>query len=223
MRRYGDGVLRILEFLAEATTAEFDEGMRWYDRAHRYCAKVGAATGVRAHNVAAAVARLSPQVQWDDNRAAALEVCAGERGAGCARCYGNNVELAELIVTDNTAAGIAAHVLPAPRKPRSKIASFYRNITNPSSNNGTVTVDVWAYRAWLGNLELHGPTAWVSPAQYERIRRDYVAAARLVGMRPHELQAVTWLAARRIAGERGQPELFAEAVGDVGLLRIKKP
>jgi len=200
----------ILATLADCTAAEYENGRQWYRLANRFCHKVAALTGKRPETVAAIVARISPQVAWHDNKAAALEIASGaETYDAAARCYPDNVYRAELIAAANDSAIIAAQVLASAKYKRPKISAFYRNITEPDSA-AAVTVDTWAARIWIGNCE--APSVRISQAESIRIQADYVSAAALCGLLPQELQAVTWVGAHRIAKENGQRNLF-----DIGL------
>lgn len=200
----------ILKILGEATQTEHDAGRSWYRRAHRFAAKVAALSGKQPATVAAVIARLSPQVSWADNKTAALEICAGlENRPACAQCYPDNVRRAEDIAAADNVETIALEVLPRKGYSRPKISAFYQNISRPDID-GIATVDTWAIRVWLG--EIDGAAHTVTAKQSKRIQADYIAAATMADMLSHELQAVVWLCAHRLAKEGLQRSLF-----DIGL------
>jgi hypothetical protein len=195
----------ILGVLSECTAAEYENGRLWYRRANRFARKLAALAGKKPETVAAVLARLSPQVSWADNKAAALEVCCGTEYEAANRCYPDNVLRAEALASEDSEAEIAKQVLPQKGYKRPKISAFYRNISAPEDPQA-VTVDTWAARIWIGDCE--APALRISQAESERIQADYREAAAIAGLLPQELQAVVWIGAHRIAKERGQRNLF---------------
>jgi len=197
------GILKILD---EATPAEYDNGRQWYRRAHRFAAKVAALSGKNPHTVAAVIARLSPQVPWSDNKAAALEICcATDERPACTVCYPDNVIRAEDIAAADNAEVIALEVLPRKGYARPKISAFYTNIADPELD-GVATVDTWAIRVWLGDCT--GLAHTITAKQSRKIQADYINAARVANLLTHELQAVVWVAAHRLAKQGAQRDLF---------------
>ena len=197
-----DGILKIL---ADATQDEYANGLLWYDRAHRFARKVSVLTGHRLETVAAVIARLSPQVSWRDNKLAAWEILTQSEYAAATRCYPDNVHRAEDIAAADSVAAVTEHVLPRKGYARPKISAFYRNIADPTCD-GIATVDTWAIRVWLGDVLSSART--VSLKQSKAIQRDYVDAGQLAGLLSHQLQAVVWVAAHRLAKEGLQRNLF---------------
>lgn len=201
----------ILATLADSTAAEYETGRLWYRRANRFARKVSALSGLRPDTVAAVLARLSPQVSWADNKTAALEICCKlDTQPAAGRCYPDNVLRAEDIARADSAAVIAAEVLPRKGYARPKISAFYRNISDPDTD-GIATVDTWAIRVWLGDCAAESYT--VTLKQSRKIQADYIAAGRIVGLLSHELQAIVWVAAHRLAKEREQRSLFDFGIG----------
>lgn len=204
------GIDGILKILADSTAAEYEIGRHWYRRANRFAAKVAALTGKRPATVAAVLARLSPQITWADNRAACLAVCAGIDSATLDQCYPDNIRRAERIAAEDTDEVIAAEVLPRKGYARPKISAFFHNIANPEID-GIATVDTWAIRIWLGDCM--GDAYRVTAKQSRKIQADYIAAGRIAGLLSHELQAIVWVAAHRLAKEGLQRSLFDIGIG----------
>lgn len=201
----------ILATLADSTAAEYQTGRLWYRRANRFARKLATLSGLRPDTVAAVLARLSPQVSWADNKTAALEICCKlDTQPAAGRCYPDNVIRAEDIVAADNDETIAAEVLPRKGYARPKISAFYRNIANPDED-GIATVDTWAIRVWLGDC--CGPSHTVTLKQSRKIQADYIAAGRIAGLLSHELQAIVWVAAHRLAKEHEQRSLFDTGIG----------
>jgi hypothetical protein len=73
-----------------------------------------------------------------------------------------------------------------------KTRAFVDNITWPKSEE--VTVDTWAYRIAEGNLML--PAKGLNEKRYLVYAEAYKNAAQRIGLRPCEVQAITWVEAR---------------------------
>ena len=207
-----NGISAILGTYANALPHEISDGTLWYSRANRFANKVAALTGKRPQTVAAIIARLSPQIRWDLNKVAALEVAAESPSVACDSIFSDNVNRALTIAGEDSDEAIAAQVLPIlPKYKRAKISRFYANIVAPD-NAVAVTVDTWAAKIWIGE-RIDAPKLLITDSASARIRADYRSAATLVGILPQTLQAITWVAAHRIVTEKGQRSLF-----EVGLL-----
>ena len=202
-----DGVSAVLDIYARCLPAEKANGISWYWTANRFARKVSALTSKRPETVAAILARISPQITWAENKKAALEIAAGDvASAG----YPDNIARAYDIAAEDSEAAIAREVLPTSKYARPKISAFYRNIANPETV-GLVTVDTWAARIWVGDVDLTNLT--VSAGESSRIQADYTSAAHIAGLLPQEIQAITWVGAHRIKKDKGQHSLF-----EVGLV-----
>jgi hypothetical protein len=70
-----------------------------------------------------------------------------------------------------------------------KIVSFYNNIMYPAKADH-VTIDIHAMRSvsFKGNI--------ASKGAYDSIKNAYVKASEILGLRPHELQAIVWSVVR---------------------------
>lgn len=206
-----DGRASILEILAECTPGEIADGEVWYSRAHRWSKKAATLTGKRPKTIAAILARVSPQVAWAENKAAALEIASGAPSTACDGCYPDNVVRALEIAEYDSDEAIARQVLPHGKYKRPKISAFYRNISTPADPH-TVTVDTWAARIWIGDCRQ--ASLKVSEADSVRIQNDYREAALVCGRLPQILQAITWVGAHRIKRDGGQRNLFQVGLAD---------
>lgn len=182
-----DMVTNILAVYAEATIAEREVGEAWY-----WLANVEAERVSNGHpNGPAIVAALSPQNSWGQNLNDVTSLLAGESTTQTDLLVGRATAILE--------GGNPADILGG-RKTR----AFWRNIQEPD-RSGPVTVDRHAVAvAYLG------PGNWTEQARqavtgrilerigaYHVVSAAYRGAARKLGLRPHELQAVVWLTWRR--------------------------
>lgn len=75
-----------------------------------------------------------------------------------------------------------------------KVRSFYENIYNPLSPD-IVTIDSHAIGVWLGSRAI---SVSAKGDVYQSIQSDFIKTANELRLIPCQLQAITWLAYRRI-------------------------
>lgn len=184
-------ISNILYFYDLALEFEIEEGLAWYAEARRICARWADELHLAEDVFVQVVAALSPRTFWDRNIKQAVDfVCLFTLGYTVEEIQpklgtlGMNVRRAWAIMTGNTDA------LQGP-----KIQAFYQNIIDQSLD--AVTVDTWAYRVCLGDL--NAKAVGFSEAYYRVMEEAYQEAARIKGLRPFEIQAVTWIVIRRRA------------------------
>ena len=142
---------------------------------------------------AGVIAALSPQLSWLSNVGAAYSL------------YTDRVPDNVLPESVDKALRIMSGESPDSVLGGRKVRSFYRNILLPDAH-GPVTVDRHALAIALGvdpdTARFHGPNPKVLEriGAYTYVASAYRGAARERGMRPHEMQAVTWVAWRALTG-----------------------
>ena len=174
---------RIDACLASATDSERADGALWYGSAKDLAKIVGDGDIAAGAGI---IAALSPQCSWDENVARALSFADGEH-VGATE---DGLRKARRI-----AAGEDPRAVLGGRKVR----SFYRNI---GGHAHYVTVDRHAvaivYGRALSDREIK---ILERIGAYTIIAAAYRAAARRHGLAPSTLQAITWLAWRRLKGD----------------------
>lgn len=177
---------RIANVLAVYDRAgETDRANRvWYEAAHTFCVGLSRRYNVSIQTAAAVVAVLSPRLEWGLNmRYAELYLETGDAPT----FFSTKAKLARIM---------AGETLDQVQKGR-KVAAFYDNIVNPTTSR-KVTIDRHAYDIAEG---LSGTNqdrkALDRKGVYDEIEAAYVEAAAKVGILPHELQAVVWVAHKR--------------------------
>jgi len=174
---------RILAIYDEATESEHIDGAGWYPAANDIARLVGDIGGWSADAGAGIIAALSPQCSWDENIVRALAFANGETVGA----FSDALSKAERI---------AAGESPADVLGGRKVRSFYRNIVGHES---AVTIDRHAVAIVFGRSLSNAETKLLGRAgTYTVIASAYRAAARRLGIAPSTLQAITWLAWRRI-------------------------
>jgi hypothetical protein len=180
-------VRRIEDVLAQATDEEHADGATWYPSARDLAKVIGAAHDLDVDAGAGIIAALSPQCSWNDNVARALAHADGEDVVGAMPD--------PLRKADRIAAGQDPSTVLGGRKVR----SFWRNIAGHVHH---VTVDRHAVAIVYGRpLSDREIKVLEKLGAYVIIAAAYRTVARRHGMAPSTMQAITWLAWRRLKGD----------------------
>lgn len=193
----------LLDTIDHVVDGEWDSGLTWYSgRAAQVCADIisAARAGGRAitfRQAAGILAALSPGTSWDDNCDGAIELAA--TGAGFYRQSDDNNAKALAILN-----GAEPLTVLGGRKVR----SFFANILNPHTS-GAVTIDRHALAILFGRpLSERELKVLARRGVYTVAAGIYRAVARIYGIRPLQLQAITWVAWRRLKGLDDRAEAF---------------
>jgi len=173
----------ILATYARALPEEMDEGRRWYPRAFDLARGLDPE---RPHRAAGVIAALSPQMPWERN--AVLARRTYELGYVPGGQTGNNVAKAERILAGEDPLDVLGG---------DKVRAFYRAIVGEDA----VVIDRHAFDAAIG-AECTDETRRVlmRVGVYERFSEAYVEAASTALIPASALQAIVWLAWRRLIG-----------------------
>ena len=174
---------RIAEIYSLATDAEHLDGAAWYPAAREIAELVATIGGWSTSAGAGIIAALSPQCSWDENIVRALAYANGESVGATA----DSVRKCDAIARGEDPSTVLGG---------RKVRSFYRNILGIDS---AVTVDRHAVAIVYGRPVSDREIKLLERAgAYTVIASAYRAAARRLGIAPSTLQAVTWLAWRRL-------------------------
>ena len=175
-----------------ATPVDQMTGITWYADAQAMCKVIADEVGIDWHVAAGVVAALSPNNRWERNCTDAETVARLYKAGGA-----DHAKLAKVCTYKaNLAKAIAilggADIEETLHGP--KTIEFYRCITGQDD----VCIDGHAYCVWFGQrLTMHKvPT--IGKKLRAQIKADYKAAAEALGLKPYEVQAITWCAWRRI-------------------------
>lgn len=190
----------ILAVYQLASAAEVVEGRSWYARACSVAIHLANRYGVSHMQATGVIAALSPRNRWERNVLDAENLIqaytrGGAEVASLVRvCTFNSNKakairfLAEVPCTDADALAI----LSGP-----KLKEFYSCI---SGIRNVVCIDGHAYSIWTGGRITLNAVGAISKKTRQEVNDDYVKAAAEVGITPADMQAITWLAWRRIHG-----------------------
>jgi hypothetical protein len=178
----------IIAWYRKASIEHRVQGMLWYAQANEFAQALGSTYDTPVSLVAAVIAALSPGANWEQNKVDTVNLLdAHIHGRDCVvTTYGpNKVKAFQL-------ASKTFNPLEVLGKRGRKVRAFWQLIADPLSD--VVCIDRHAVRAATGkDLEwCHKRLGRVGV--YDKIQQAYRNAAYALGVRPHQCQAVVWLA-----------------------------
>jgi hypothetical protein len=180
-----NNVANVLRTFYSATASEIQHGLTWYFQASgEACRRI---PDRDRDIVLGVVAALSPQTAW------ARTIHYAERLIYEGACPSPQSRRA-------VALDIMAGARPEERLGGNKVRAFFACLRDQASES--VCIDGHAFSCWTGERIATSQCPPISDRLYCVIANDYREGARIVGIKPHQLQAVNWLAWRRIHGVR---------------------
>lgn len=189
-------VRNILKVYRMATDDDVRDGIEWYARAFREARSISSRLGLPVPTVIGVMAALSPNNRWERNKVDAFNLCSAyvkglHVGDIKVSTYHNMKAKAWSILADRLVQDDAI----LDRLKGQKIRSFYSNIMGLDE----VTVDGHALNIARGyRVGLTDDATNIGVRLYRDLQGAYVRAAKRAGVKPHEMQAVTWTVWKRI-------------------------
>lgn len=190
----------ILAVYRQATPDEKRDGVVWYAEALASCMNISNDTSVPLHIVVGVCAALSPNNKWDRNVQNARDLIVAYINGD----YIDSVKVSTYHAMKRKAWGILEampdHDGVIALLNGQKIVSFYRNIMG----DDTCTIDGHARNIYYGErVGLTNDKSNVGKREYAEIQSAYVKAGKKVrlngrSLKAFEMQAITWVAWRRI-------------------------
>jgi hypothetical protein len=189
----------ILAVYFQATNLENFNGQRWYIDAKFAANSLAIQYDLPVCTVAGVIAALSPNNRWERNLLDAENLCkmytlGGDLDSLKVSTYNANKAKAIQILQNHAPLDILGGL---------KVRAFYDCIIGGDS----VCIDGHAYAIWTGQQIPTTKTPKISPKLYAQISADYRIAAdqinKILGSNhtAAQIQAITWLAWRRIISE----------------------
>lgn len=199
-----DMVNRVLSTFADADADDELAGLTWYGvdsdlvlQEIQLAARTAGYSLDRAQ-CAGILAALSPSCGWSRNCELAIELA--ETG-DCPHAYGLCIERARAIRDGGDPDAVLGG---------RKVRSFYRNIVD-HGRQGPVTIDRHAVAILFGRRLSDAETKVLErKGAYHVCAGAYRTAGRILGLPPHTVQAVCWVAWRRIHGIDAVEEYLAD-------------
>ncbi len=184
----------ILTTYRRATPADIAEGLSWYTRANALAVELA---GEDYRQACGVIAALSPLLSWTKNEEYA-------KLAYTLRGYDIEEMLSYMPCLDSSARKalrIANGESPEDVLGGLKVTAFFHCIAEPLTTP-FVCVDTHAMHIAEGVINPYKKSSTISKAKYTLYANAYVEAAAMVGMSPANMQAITWIAHRRIKNGR---------------------
>jgi hypothetical protein len=185
-------IRRLLHYYRKANTDDL-LNVNWYKDANEFCKQLSEDFDVPLFKVVGVCSAMSPQKNWQENKKLTFHFLRGKRGGH----YPNQVEKAQACITANDAEEIF-NMLTIGGK---KTSWFFYNILYPDIPTG-VTIDRHAIGACVFSPKeikaLPDEYSNISINQYKFFAECFVLSARIVGVLPHEFQAIVWSVYRRL-------------------------
>lgn len=192
-------VENILTVFQLATPEEIEHGVTWYASAHCQCLDISENLDLPLNVVVGVVAALSPNNKWERNVDNARDLCTAYINGDSMESvkvstYGKMKEKAWSILESNPTYDETITILNG-----QKIVCFYQNIMGEN----TCTVDGHAYNIYHASRQSLTGSISIGKIEYHLIQDAYRKAGQSVlvhgrELKAYEMQAVTWVAWRRI-------------------------
>ena len=181
-----------------ANPSEIKHGLTWYVNANTDCMRIANTLELPLHIVIGVVSALSPNNKWERNIVNAEDLC---------KAFINGQDMDSIKVsTYHKMKQKAWHILETmPSYDETidilngkKIVSFFRNISGDETD---ITIDGHARNIYYNDKQgLTTPNTNIKKNEYKDIQKAYARASKKLGIKAYELQAITWVAWRRIHG-----------------------
>lgn len=167
----------LLDLFTLSTDENYTHGLRWYKKANSICKKLSVKHDIPLYKVVGIMAALSPRNKWERNIIDTESVIVS--GFKAKVCTFNPNKLKAVKILNSGDKDEVFRLLNG-----RKVQSFYNNILMHKLSS-TVTVDVWAMRSV-------GLNRAPNKGLYDQVEIAYKQLAEIVGIKPHEIQAVIW-------------------------------
>ena len=192
---YGVNIQKVLD---SASAEHVTHGKSWYRLARLEALKISEETNVSFLVACGVIAALSPRNKWARNLQDARNMCGPWALHMKYATFTRNVNKAHEIKQMGKTRAQISEILGG-----DKTRAFFDNIYD--ANSSMVTIDLHMQMVALGGYlaEKHRPH--ITKKHYKEIAGAVIALANKYGLRPHELQAITWLAWRDSRANRKLP------------------
>ena len=182
-----------------ATITDRNQGLNWYARALDFADNLGEVYDINYTTIVGVIAALSPRNRWERNMQDAETMVKVYANGGT---YDDLMNLK--VCTFKTGKRKAAEILTGKVTNRQelldilkgpKLQEFFNCILGDVDD---VCIDGHAYSIWVGDRITLANVPAIGKKLRDKIKSDYQKAAKEIGIKPHELQAITWVCWKRI-------------------------
>lgn len=182
-----------------ASVADIQQGQSWYARALVFAVRLSDLYDIETRTIVGVIASLSPRNRWERNMQDAESMVKVYANGG------NYQDLMNLkVCTFKTGKDKAARILTGKVTDKAellailkgpKLCEFFNCILGDS---GDVCIDGHAYSIWVGDRITLKNVPSIGVKLRRNIKADYKEAAEILGVQPHVVQAITWVAWKRL-------------------------
>ena len=182
-----------------ASQADKNQGLNWYARALTFAVQLSDLYDIETTTIVGVIAALSPRNRWERNMQDAESMVKVAANGGTFQ------DLMQLkVCTFTTGKEKAAAILANKVSDRAellatlkgpKLCEFFNCILGDCDD---VCIDGHAYSIWVGDRITMANVPSIGKKLRQTIKADYQKAAKNLGLKSHELQAITWVCWRRL-------------------------
>ena len=182
-----------------ASVADIQQGQSWYARALVFAVRLSDLYNIDTKTIAAVIASLSPRNRWERNM---------QDAESMVKAYANGATYKDLmnlkVCTFKTGKDKAARILTDKISDRAellatlkgpKLQEFFNCILGDIDD---VCIDGHAYSIWIGDRITLANVPSIGKKLRQSIKADYQVAAQSLGVKPHVVQAITWVTWKRL-------------------------
>lgn len=182
-----------------STLSDRNQGLNWYARALAFAKELHLQYAIETETIVGVIAALSPRNRWERNMIDAESMIKVYCNGGT---YDDLLQLK--VCTFNSGKIKAAAILTDEISDRAKLLAilkgpklceFFNCILGDVDD---VCIDGHAYSIWVGDRITLANVPSIGKRLRENIKADYQEAAKNLGLKSHELQAITWVCWKRL-------------------------
>ncbi len=171
---------------------DWKAGTEWYWEAREQVARLATEAQIPLRVACHIVAVLSPGIRWESNILAARAVALDNVGMAPLGYPANIAKAMELLARWRRGDPAWETVLTGP-----KVTAFAETLFNPDTEDSDVVLDVHAIGIAFGRRYTVKTTPDLRQEERRRLDKAYRIVAKRYGVKPHQIQAVTWVTWRR--------------------------
>lgn len=176
---------RIRKILAMATAEEIVDGKVWYTDANKFAQEVAVNYSLSLSQVSQLISLLSPQKKWEQNKVDVINFLDGETDS--------------IFSTKKTLAECGAVVNEGFTIPSSRMKTFaFAKCIEEAKDNTTDPVVIDRHAIKIAYGQMNAKPIIITDLRYREAEEAYRIVAMDNGLRAHEVQAITWVAYKRI-------------------------
>ena len=182
-----------------ASQTDKNLGLNWYARALTFAVQLSDIYNIETATIVGVIASLSPRNRWERNM---------QDAESMVKVYANGGTFEDLmqlkVCTFKTGKSKAAAILANKISDRAellatlkgpKLCEFFNCIMGDCDD---VCIDGHAYSIWVGDRITLANVPSIGKKLRQTIKSDYQEAAKNLGLKSHELQAITWVCWKRL-------------------------